>query len=194
MDHRELSQRLQNIPVVDRVTIIAVDVESRRDEFRSLDPFSMASLLGVPNAERPGERGWTFTKYVKREPLSEYVEWVSPPQEVLYLLEGQVDEARYKDLMHEAGLIDKGVREFYLSLLSDEEQRLIESSIMEQTLDKLEGGVVIANSSIPVPNKEQALEFEALIECGGECITLLTPYDERDGLFADLSDCITECW
>ena len=115
-----------------------------------------------------------------------------PPEEVVYLLEGHVSGPRYKALLHEHDLIEKGEQEFSIDLFSEQERRLIEDLIMEREFHQPGGDRAIANCYATILESGTRLSFEAFIEDDGACIDLLTPYDERDGRFADLTDCLTE--
>jgi hypothetical protein len=188
MDKQEAYERLSGLALDDRLQAVADDVESRRDEFRAIAPRDLADLLEVPAPEKP-DGNWTFCSYVQREPLSEYVKRCFPETEVIYLLEGKVPEARFDKLKDEVELVENGEKQFELSILSAEEQKLIEECIMQDTLNDLGSAAVIANYSVKVPKRERDLSFEATIEDDGACIDLLTPYDDRDGRFVDLEDC-----
>ncbi len=72
----------------------------------------------------------------------------------------------------------------YAELTDDEEQ------LEEDGLDCMN---CVAHYTVTTPSGDD-LCFEGEIEDDGECLTLLTPYDEHDNLFVDISDCITEEW
>jgi hypothetical protein len=194
MDERESYNRLEALDLNARLQAVADDVESRRDEFRTIEPHDLAELLEVPSSRSPGE-GWSFTSYVPRIPLAEYVEYNSPDYDVINYLDGKIDQARFDRLNDEAIKVEEGKKEkFDLSLLTSDEQRLIEDSIMDKTLRMTDGPRVIANYILNVPGSDRSMSFEGYIEDDGGCIDLLTPYDERDGKFQDLSDSAVESY
>ena len=39
-------QKLEDMPLADRIAAVAADVDSKRDEFRSIDAHELASFLG----------------------------------------------------------------------------------------------------------------------------------------------------
>jgi hypothetical protein len=42
--------KLEGMDLDHRIAAVAADVKSKRDEYRSIEPYELASLLGVPNA------------------------------------------------------------------------------------------------------------------------------------------------
>jgi len=77
--------------------------------------------------------------------------------------------------------------------LTDEERERIQDDDAQEDMDELGSQTVIAHYTV-LASDGRELEFEAVIEDDGYCITLLGPYDHRDGRFADLSDCLTDSW
>jgi hypothetical protein len=191
MGAREARDRLEVLDLDARLQAVADDVELRRDEFRKIEPHELAELLEVPSPSSP-DGNWSATAYVPREPLAEYVEHNSPNYEIIHYLEGKIDQERFYTLDDEATKVAEGKKDkFDLSLLTLDEQRLIEDAIMDETLRMTGGPRVIATYDLTVPNSNRTLSFEGDIEDDGGCIDLRTPYDERDGKFVDLSDCAT---
>jgi hypothetical protein len=74
----DLHARLEAMTLAKRIAALAVDVESKRDEYRLIDPHEPASLLGIDDADKPGGN-WKYLKtpYDKRDgafdSLSKYV-------------------------------------------------------------------------------------------------------------------------
>jgi hypothetical protein len=56
--------RLEAMTLAKRIAALAVDVGSKRDEYRLIDPHKLASLLGVDDADKPGG-DWKFVWNVK---------------------------------------------------------------------------------------------------------------------------------
>ena len=51
--------RLEAMTLAKRIAAVAVDVASKRDEYRSIDPHDLAWLLGIDDANKPGGN-WKF--------------------------------------------------------------------------------------------------------------------------------------
>jgi hypothetical protein len=45
-------QKLEDMPLADRIAAVAADVDSKRDEFQSIEGHALASLLGIDDAEQ----------------------------------------------------------------------------------------------------------------------------------------------
>lgn len=78
--------------------------------------------------------------------------------------------------------------------LTNEERDHLEGAIAMENLElNMSNGICcVARYSIPAPGG--ILPFEGDIEDDGHCITLRTPYDDRDGRFKDLENCVTESY
>ncbi len=81
-----------------------------------------------------------------------------------------------------------------LDVLTPEEREHLEEQFAKSELKSLSevGLNCLAHFTLQTPAGD--LSFEASIEDDGTCLTLLTPYDERDGEFIDLDRCITDWW
>jgi hypothetical protein len=51
--------KLEEISLAECIAAVAADVASKRDEYRSIDPYDLAYLLGIYDAKLPG-KGWVF--------------------------------------------------------------------------------------------------------------------------------------
>jgi hypothetical protein len=58
-------QKLQDMPLADCIAAVVTDVNSKRDEYRSIDGHELASLLGIDDAGNPGP-DWSFSWIVPR--------------------------------------------------------------------------------------------------------------------------------
>jgi hypothetical protein len=56
METDKALQKLEDMPLADRIAAVAADVDSKWDEFRSIDTHELASLLGIVDADQPGPR------------------------------------------------------------------------------------------------------------------------------------------
>ena len=100
-------------------------------------------------------------------------------------------DVRYKELDSKIALLDRSKLRFgklVSGFLSTVEKEMIERLYMENQ-DKAYDTYAKAYYTIKAPNGRK-LNFEANIEDNGGFSNLKTPYDERDGAFADLSDCL----
>jgi hypothetical protein len=175
----------------DRIEAVLEDVKSGADVYRAIPPHQLAELLGINDADEPGgEDGWSFIKYIPREPLADYLERVQCGSEIFDCLKGKVGERRLATIKKLGDEFDK-TGKFDLSLLLKKEVYMIEEAIQAHELDQLGGGTVIAQRYIK-GSHGRWLRFEAFIEDDGRCVDLKTPYDKRDGNFTDLTDCMTE--
>ena len=62
-------KKLENMPLADRIVAVAADVDSKRDEFRSIDAHELASLLGIDDAWSPGG-DWSRSFAMHTDPLT----------------------------------------------------------------------------------------------------------------------------
>jgi len=90
-------QKLEAMPLADRIAAVAADVDSKQDEFRSIDAHELASLLGIEDAWKPSA-DWSFSWFVKREPVDSILDrWGE--EFIVELLQSQLTPERYKELM-----------------------------------------------------------------------------------------------
>jgi hypothetical protein len=189
-DDAELNLRELSVPTL--IKVIFADVKSGADFYRETPAHELAELLGIDDADNPGTgRDWQFIRYVCREPLAEHING-GAGSEILDCLEANVNPERLT-VIRELGKTLDETYSLDLSRLRKREIRLIEDAIATHELHQIDGGWVIARTSIEGPCRHW-LQFEALIEDDGACINLMTAYDERDGKFTDLAECVTEEW
>jgi len=185
--HNKLIADLRALAVQDRINTVYKDIQSRKDLYREIDPHLLAELLGINDADSPGP-DWLKMKIAERQIIARTIS--DNPEEFL-LIERLVDKVspdRQK-------ILDNLLETFEdtntgdLSLLLPKEIELLERFKQE---DELSYSVnVIAQFSIKAENGS-IMKFEGFIEDDGACIHLLTPYDERDGRFSNLTDCLIE--
>jgi hypothetical protein len=183
--------KLDELSVSDRIKVISEDVKSGKDTYKKIPAHDLAELLGIDNAWSPGD-GWSFTRYVWKEPLAEYIDRCDPRSEILVCLNGIVKDERFAAIEKIGEKFDE-TGEIDLAQLRKKEVCLIEEACAAHKLDQLDGGTVIAHSSIMGPRRHR-LRFEAFIEDDGSCVNLKSPFDDRDGSFTDLKDCLTDQW
>jgi hypothetical protein len=149
--------------------------------------------LGIADSRYPGG-DWSFTRFVERVSVEEYVEQWEPPSEVLYLLENKVGKERFAELIAKSDDLDSSDSPSF-SFLSADERTILENAIAEKELEGASdnGMNCIGHKSVVTPSGHE-LRFEGDIEDDVGCIDLLTPYDLRDGRFRDLSRCLTDSW
>jgi len=51
--------KLEDMSLDECIAAVAVDVASKRDEYRSIEPYQLAELLGIGDAHKPGG-DWSF--------------------------------------------------------------------------------------------------------------------------------------
>jgi hypothetical protein len=178
--------KLEEMSLPKRIAAVAADVDSKRDEYRSIDRHELASLLGIGDADKPGG-DWNFVWYIPRVPIEDIFEDIfdrGDKEYILKLLQTHVTGERYKELDKRYDELDsKRLCDF----LTDSEKQTIECSYMERQAQAY-GSQCTAFYTIKAPHRKK-LTFEAYIEDDGGCCDLMTPYDERDGAFSDFSDC-----
>lgn len=180
---------LEAMSVDSRIAAVAADVASKRDEYREIECFDLASLLGIDNArELQGE--WKYVWYIPRissEEICEQWDW----DFLRELLEPHVTEERLETLAEHfeaCGKVDIGDGRVKNDLLTENEKKTLERAYMEYVNGAFDAKCV-AYLTIESSNNTQ-LTFQAYVEDDGGCVDLLTPYDERDGKFTNLSDAL----
>jgi hypothetical protein len=188
MEADKALKKLEDMPLADRIAAVAADVDSKQDEFRSIDAHELASLLGIVDAEHPGG-GWNFEWFIPRVPVDDILDqW--DEETIVELFQSQLTPERYKELCSKIDLREKDKTNYakVLEFLTDDENQKIEEHYMEwQAEHSTDSAWCSANISIEAPHGK-ILTFQAFIEDDGACIELKTPYDERDGKFTDYSD------
>ena len=177
-------QKLQDMPLADRIAAVAADVDSKQNEFRSIDAEELASLLGIEDVAHPGD-DWNFGWFILRVPVDDILDqW--DEETIVELLQSQLTLERYKELCSKIDLQQEDNAKV-LEFLTEDEKRKIEEHYMEWQAEHPDSACCSADISIEAPHGK-TLTFQALIEDDGACIELKTPYDERDGKFTDYSD------
>jgi hypothetical protein len=173
-------QKLGNMALADRITAVAADVDSKRDEFRSIGGHELASLLGIDDADHPGP-DWSFSWIEPRRPVEDIL-----ADDEDKLLQSQLTPERHTELCSKIDLREEYKTNYakVLKFLTDDEKQKIEEYDMERRYedDKASACYCYAYKSVEAPNGKE-LTFQAFIEDDGACIELKTPYDERDGEF-----------
>src|SRR5262245_60528281 len=87
-------QKLEGAPLADRIAAVAADVESKQDEFRSIDAHELASLLGIDDARLPGA-DWSRSVISPWWPVEDILAYNDEDDE---LLQSQLTSERYREL------------------------------------------------------------------------------------------------
>ncbi len=175
------AEKLLSLPLEERIRIVAEDVVSKKDEFRDIESHELAELLGIDDSWSPGP-DWSYGSYFSKEDFDSYIDNYEK-DELFYLLEEEIPDERYKELLSVLEEIEEGKRNFdFYNIFTEEEQRIFKDGFEEELADNGYFGIVKASISIESPH-EIDLPFEGDIEDDGACIDLRTPYDERDGNF-----------
>ena len=179
--------KLLSMPLADRIAAIGEDVQKKTDEFRSVNPHRLAEALGVPTTKRPNRSDWALTNYERKQSLEDYAYEYGCLSDCVSMIEGKVPAQLFESLVQKSSALD----ELQLDILTDEERREFEEALaFEQLKSNMDNGICcIAHYSVQALGGD--LSFEAAIEDDGACIDLKTPYDQRDGKFLNLNDCVT---
>lgn len=168
-----------------RIIAVAEDLRSKEDRYAGIDAHDLAALLGVPFSESPGGPEWSFIKYVESFSLNDYlsVDNTFCTDAVIEALSRAVPKSRIDEIFNKIEPIEGYISSNDLSFLTEKENEVILDVL---TQERLEAGwaPVIARFSTPTV-ENHVLHFEGDIEDDGTCIDLRTPYDYRDGRFAD---------
>jgi hypothetical protein len=187
--------KLETLSLAKRIAAVAADVASKRDEYREIDPHELALLLDIGDAYRPGG-DWESVWFVPCVTVNDILLQWGDGEFITDLLQPHVTSERYEELNLKIGLINE-TKERYaqdyaqevLEFLTQIEKETIERVYMEREADDISGPSVVAFYTIKAPRGKK-LTFCTYIGDNGEGDDLMTPYDERDGAFPDLSDCL----
>lgn len=181
------------MPLKKRIDEVAKDLRNRAPRFRRIDAHDLAEALGIPDHWSPSGH-WSFTRYAHIETLEEFAQNNSPALEIVYLLEDEVPEGRFRVLVKKFEALDAKRKPTFEFLTAGERNRL-ERALAKQQLEAhgSNGMNCIAHYSVRAASG-RLLRFEAEVEDDGQCITLKTPYDFKDGGFVNLKDCLTDSW
>ena len=186
-------KKLLSLSLLERITAVADDVDTRRNEFAQIDAHDLAHALGVEQPENPAS-GWNICSYAEQQSLEEQADHNSSVEGFVEHLKDKVTDSRFKLLEYKfEKLEDSGEWDF--SFLDDEEREIIEQALAEEDLEQNQsnGMNCIASYTVHGPDGVE-LNFEGLVEDDGACIVLMTPYDERDGKFRDFGNSATDGW
>jgi len=174
------------MPLDKRIAAVAKDVRSKKDRYAKINAFALADALEVEEPDTP-RAGWGFTDYSRKKTLEQHADWIVPVSRLQDYLEGHVSEDRFIELKPKFDRLDS-VKRPRFGFLTKKERLIIESAMDAEALENAMHRV----ASCSVGKGRNALLFEGDIEDDGACIKLRTPYDQRNGDFIDLSNCITE--
>jgi hypothetical protein len=182
-------EKLEAMDVNARIAVVADDVESRRDEYRSIEPYDLADLLGAPAALQPANGDWDFTWYVPRPSIEDLFYWHDGSNVFPGVLEGHVTDERLSTLIKHFTVLDgkQSLTQQDFAFMTDFEKDLVITEDMERNAEDISGPSVLAQYVIKAASGK-TLRFEVSVGCGGESDNPKTPYDDRDGNFTDLSD------
>ena len=180
---------LKTLPLQQRINVIAADVKSGADIYRNASAHDIAELVGIQSSWHPDGEWTPRAAYLPRNTLAELTEstdclW---SEDVADKVKKIVSEERYKVMEEVDAFIQTNAfqsKKITLALerLSVEETALIENLHHVEWYESGQHYYEVAYISVS-PQDGEPLVFEAEIEDDGTCITLLTPYDERDGAF-----------
>jgi hypothetical protein len=180
------------MPLAERIAAVTEDVQTKRDEFRQIDPHKLAKALGVLESRRPNRNHWNFIDYAWKQSLEAYAENSDGISELAFWLKDEVSTERFETLVEKFSNLEDYCGDPQFDFLMVEERQLLEEAIaFSQLRENMENGICcVAYYDIPASGGD--LLFEAAIEDDGACIDLKTPYDHRDGEFKNLDDCVTD--
>jgi hypothetical protein len=197
MDRRRVNrpqplETLLAMPLKRRILAVAEDVDSRTDTFRLVEAFELAEALGVPQPEMP-DGSWSFTSYAERQTVEQYIDSGRDPLTVLESLRDLVGERRFRTLEAAFSRLPPTGKSC-CDFLTSKERKSAEAAVAEERLEANRSNGMCCVASYRVKRGRIELWFEADIEDDESCIELRTPYDERDGKFRDLANCILDSW
>lgn len=179
----------------DRLEAVAQDLQSKTQQFSSIDAQSLASALGISDCERPGSgENWSFVRYAQIVSVEEHAQMQSPASEVVYLIEDQVEPDRFAELQTLSEPLDETDNPKF-DFLTKGEREMLELAIAEKDLERHSSNGMNCLAHISVQTSGLVdLEFEAVIEDDGSSFILRTPYDKLARKFEDLTNCVTDSW
>ena len=181
------------LPRPKRIAAVSKDLRCRRDRYGEIEAHALAAAVGATGSQHPGQSGWSITAYAEVRSLEEQADEKLPPSEFVYKLQDLVTAERFAVLKAEFAKLDQQIAPKFKFLAAGERKTLEEALARED----LEGNISNGISSVAryrVDSRSSALWFEGDVEDDGECITLRTPYDQRDGKFTNLKNCVIEEW
>tara|TARA_B100000676_G_scaffold311131_1_gene379928 strand:- start:3269 stop:3856 length:588 start_codon:yes stop_codon:yes gene_type:complete len=190
MTSRDSAQNLLTLDLDARIDAVAADVESRADEYPNIPEFELAELLGISDVRTPGGwPTWERVTYCIKCSLEEWAEILGAPSCLVDFIPESIDPARRELLEAELEGLDEGDGPVF-GFLDPVERAAIETAVLEDEMRNIQDNGMNCLAHTHVKSKSGAtLSFEADIEDDGKCETLRTPYDKRDGLWVDLSNC-----
>jgi hypothetical protein len=119
------------MPLAKRIAAIAADVETKRDEYQSIDSHELANLLGVGDADQPGAN-WKFVWYIPRVPVEDIFDsWNK--EYVFELFQPHVTPERYEELDKKYEELGSKQSKCIISdFLTEGEKQTIERAYMEK--------------------------------------------------------------
>jgi hypothetical protein len=187
-----LLQELVALPLKERIAVVAKDVRTKTDKFRPIPAHDLATALEVPQPEQPSN-DWTFVTYAEKNTLEEYAKTQFPVSEFVYFLENKVSNDRFNELKQKFERLDKVKRPSF-AFLTRAERQTIEAAINQERLQSNLDNGISGLAFYSIEQRGTKLRFQGDIEDDGHCITLRTPYYQRDGKFIDLSSCVTDSY
>jgi hypothetical protein len=162
------------------------------DEFRVIENYELATLLGINDLDRPGEgppgKGWQPVWYVPRPSLRDLLEG-NDDDFIPDLLYKHITPERYEELSGKIKALTPNQmksRRASLDFITKEEKEIIDELYMEREVNS-DTDFKVDYYTITAPDGKK-LTFQISIGDSGEPYDLKTPYDQRDGGFVDLSD------
>lgn len=176
---------LKSMSFDDRIKEIEKDLFSRIDDYKNIEPETLAKLLEVPldaiNGENPDDwykwATWNYVEILSLEQLSE------KGYQINELLDYLGNENRVQFLLKQV----KNLKKIY-DELTPAEKIQISLAVADNNLNSLDGDrhLQIAQYSVHTQNKT-SLRFEATLNGDYHTMnSLKTPYDERDGKFLNV--------
>jgi hypothetical protein len=181
------------MPLHARIVAVSKDVRSKADRFGKINAFELAEALKVPQPEMPSGE-WTFTSYAEQKSLEEYVDAGGEVSDILDWLVANVSPRRLVTLRKIFGAHIGSAASRSFEFLTSKERRCVEDIIAKRALEANQSNGMNCVASYCVSSGKVQLRFEADVEDDGSCVFLRTPYDERDGRFRDLSNCVIDEW
>ena len=132
---------------------------------------------------------WERVTYCIKYSLEEWADVLGAPSCLVDFIPESINPTRQHVLEAKFEGLDAGDGQAF-DFLDAEERAAIEAAVLDVEMRNIQDNGMNCLAHTHVKSKSGAsLSFKAVIEDDGKCEELRTPYDKRDGLWVDLSDC-----
>lgn len=184
-DSERMASELQALSVEGRIEAVAKDLESGSDRYSVIDGCHLAELLGLNPGQYHDWARYNFVPPLDEDSLQQVIEEMS--------MKGY-EKLKLTVLPARLIVIDQALKDDDLAdkLTAPEIAVLIE--VEEQTRLETDGFYIpLAETSVTSAGGI-VLGFQSYVEDDGELLSVLGPYEGRDGSWYDCTDRPTDCF